>query len=102
MGLSPREEKLWPRACALALLLVLTLGASGCRHTSDPKAGALGRHVDPFIGTGGLPWTSGMLFPGATTPFGLARPSPDTSWTRGLVLSAMATAGYNHRHTYLL
>ncbi len=83
------------------LLLALALGASGCRHVPDPKAGELGRHVDPFIGTGGLPWTSGMLFPGATLPFGLARPSPDTSWPGGLVLGAMATAGYHHGHAHL-
>jgi predicted alpha-1,2-mannosidase len=102
MCVSPGDENHWLRALAVAFLLMLTLGASGCKHAQDPQAGELGRHVDPFIGTGGLPWTSGMLFPGATTPFGLARPSPDTSWPGGVVLSVMATAGYHHSHSYLL
>jgi predicted alpha-1,2-mannosidase len=90
-----------PLRASLALALLLALGTPGCRHVPAPQSGELGRWVDPFIGTGGLPWTSGMLFPGATTPFGLARPSPDTSWPGGLVINSMATAGYFHGHANL-
>ncbi len=74
-------------ALAVALL-------AGCVHTPDPNPGPLGKHVDVFIGTGGAPWVEGMLFPGATTPFGLVRLSPDTCLPGGLVIGGMATAGY--------
>ena len=37
----------------------------------DTLPGEYGQWVDPFIGTGGLPWVCAMLFPGATTPFGM-------------------------------
>src|SRR6185369_3402358 len=33
----------------------------------------LGRQVNPFIGTGGIPWVCGNNFPGAMVPFGMVR-----------------------------
>ena len=67
----------------------------------DTKPGEYGQWVDPFIGTGGLPWVSGMLFPGATTPFGLVRLSPDTTFPAGINLFTCGTAGYYYGHNYL-
>ena len=37
----------------------------------DTEAGEFGRWVDPFIGTGGIPWACAMLSPGASAPFGM-------------------------------
>ena len=67
----------------------------------DTKPGEYGQWVDPFIGTGGLPWVSGMLFPGATTPFGLVRLSPDTNFPAGINIFTCGTAGYYYGHNYL-
>jgi predicted alpha-1,2-mannosidase len=41
------------------------------------------QYVDPFIGTGGVGFGIGSTFPGPQTPFGLARPGPDTMGTGG-------------------
>ena len=76
------------------LCMVISEGVSACH--SSPSSGSTRDPVDwvdPFIGTGGIPWTSGMLFPGATAPFGMVRLSPDTSYMGGLVLG-WGTAGY--------
>ncbi|MCG8308387.1 MAG: GH92 family glycosyl hydrolase [Cytophagales bacterium] len=35
--------------------------------------------VNPFIGTGGVPWTCAYNFPGASLPFGVVRLSPETA-----------------------
>ena len=32
----------------------------------EPETGEFGQYVDPFIGTGGTPWTCGMVSPAAT------------------------------------
>lgn len=49
--------------------------------------------VNPFIGTGGVPWTCAYNFPGASLPFGMMRLSPETASmitnTKGL-----STSGY--------
>ncbi|MCD6202347.1 MAG: glycoside hydrolase family 92 protein, partial [Bacteroidales bacterium] len=37
------------------------------------------RTVDPFIGTGGYPWTCAHNFPGATLPFSMVRLGPETA-----------------------
>lgn len=39
----------------------------------------LSAQVDPFIGTGGIPWTCANNFPGASRPFGVVRLSPETA-----------------------
>ena len=67
----------------------------------DIKPGEYGKWVDPFIGTGGLPWTCAMLFPGATMPFGMVRLSPDTCYTAGIEPVKCGTAGYYYEHTHL-
>jgi predicted alpha-1,2-mannosidase len=35
--------------------------------------------VNPFIGSGGRYWEAGSVYPGATVPFGMAKPGPDTT-----------------------
>ncbi len=55
--------------------------------------GPLVRSVNPFIGTGGIPWVSGFTFPGATVPFGMVRLSPDTAFEYITIPNAH-TSGY--------
>ena len=43
------------------------------------EAGELGASVDPFIGTGGVPWVCAYNSPAATIPFGMVRLGPDTA-----------------------
>ncbi|MCG3199465.1 MAG: hypothetical protein GHCLOJNM_03981 [bacterium] len=43
------------------------------------KAGERGALVNPFIGTGGVPWVCAYNSPGATLPFGMVRLAPDTA-----------------------
>jgi len=67
----------------------------------DLNPGVYGQWVNTFVGTGGIPWACGMLFPGATTPFGLVRLSPDTTLPGGSVLVKIGTAGYYYGYNYL-
>lgn len=39
----------------------------------------LSAQVNPFIGTGGIPWTCAYNFPGPSLPFGVVRMSPETA-----------------------
>lgn len=62
--------------------------------------GALGRWVNPFLGTGGIAWVCGHDFPGAALPFSMVRLSPDTgSSTHG---KAINTSGYFYRSHRML
>ena len=68
----------------------------------DANPGEYGRWVDPFIGTGGIPWACAMLFPGSAAPFGMVRLSPDTVFAGGLNPIPVGYAGYYHPHTHIL
>ncbi len=68
----------------------------------ESKAGSCGSYVDVFTGTGGIPWTCGMLSPAATVPFGCVRPGPDTSAANGLYLFKTNTSGYYYEHRHIL
>lgn len=46
---------------------------------ATPSAEPLTQWVDPRIGTGGLGYAVGTTYPGPQTPFGMAKPGPDTS-----------------------
>lgn len=77
----------------LAVLLFLPVLALAClalahyniiRHTPGgltPPAppSELGAQVNPFSGTGGVPWMCAHNTPAATTPFGMVRLGPDTA-----------------------
>ncbi len=60
------------------------------------------QYVDPFIGTGGTPWTCGMLSPAATVPFGAVRLGPDTSFAGGIYITKMNTSGYYYEQRHIL
>lgn len=66
------------------------------------KAGYFGQWVNPFVGTGGYPWVGGNLFPGALSPFGAVKLSPDTAAINGTVLFNWTTSGYHYLDTYTL
>lgn len=68
------------------IMLAIIIGAY--KHTVSKEPGnldvsaapaPLGSHVNPFIGTGGVPWLCAHNTPAASTPFGMARPGPDTA-----------------------
>lgn len=65
------------------------------------EAGELGRYVDPFIGTGGTPWTCAMLSPAACVPFGSVRLGPDTSFIGGVYITKMNTSGYYYEQAHI-
>lgn len=91
----------------MLLSLIIFISATfqtGLPHSvnmPDTKPGEYGQWVDPFIGTGGLPWACAMLFPGATAPFGMVRLSPDTTFPGGINPFTCGTAGYWYGHNYL-
>ena len=65
-------------------------------------AGALGQYVDPFTGTGGMPYMSGMTYPGATAPNGAVKLSPDTGIIGGKkLINNWANGGYSYIHTHI-
>lgn len=57
------------------------------------QPGILGRHVQPFIGTGGYFWVCANNYPGASMPFSVVRLSPDTESTF-FRKKALNTSGY--------
>lgn len=57
--------------------------------------------VDPFIGTGGYgPWGVGNNLPGASAPFGMAKPSPDTQSEKKYTFQTHC-AGYHYNDEYI-
>ncbi len=56
---------------------VVTAGPGALERAPEP--GELGAEVDPFIGTGGVPWMCAHDTPAATVPFGMVRLGPDTA-----------------------
>jgi len=80
-------------AGAVVLKYRRIVGAKPGALVTGAKASALGRWVNPFIGTGGCPWVCGHNFPGAMVPFGMVRLGPETS---SLLLRkrALNTSGY--------
>lgn len=65
------------------------------------ETGEYTQYVDPFIGTGGLPWTCGMLSTAASVPFGLVRLGADTSFIGGAYLLKTNTSGYFYEHHHI-
>jgi predicted alpha-1,2-mannosidase len=86
-------------ACTL-VAAVLAPGVNRGPTVQAAEPGAIGRHVNPFIGTGGLSYLCGNEFPGATVPFGMVRLSPDT--VSGSGRRATNTSGYYYRDPQLL
>ena len=67
----------------------------------ETKAGEYTQYVDPFIGTGGTPWTCGMVSPAATVPFGAVRLGPDTTFLGGVYITKMNTSGYYYEQAHI-
>ncbi len=61
----------------------------------------LSHWVNPFVGTGGIPWVCGHNFPGAMVPFGMVRLGPETM-SPLLRKRALNTSGYYHGDDQLL
>ncbi|MCA9657165.1 MAG: GH92 family glycosyl hydrolase [Myxococcales bacterium] len=59
---------------------------------------ALSALVDPRIGSGGLGYTVGTMNPGASLPFGMIKPGPDTG-LGPLQLSFLNCTGYHYDQT---
>lgn len=86
-------------SCLSTALAVMPSLSSGMAATiSGPAA-----DVDPRIGTGG----AGHTFPGATVPFGMIQPSPDTAmpdfkhaynWAGGYQYGDPTIMGFSHTH----
>lgn len=61
---------------------------------------SLVEHVDPFIGTGGIGYQVGTINPGASVPFGMVKPGPDTG-IGGLQISYLNCTGYHFDQTHV-
>ena len=59
------------------------------------------QYVDLFVGTGGTPWTCGMLSPAACAPFGTVRLGPDTSFVGGEFVMKTNTSGYYYENRHI-
>lgn len=94
-----------PRNLILISIAVLLQGACfGAERTNSltgVSPGTKGQWVNPFVGTGGVPWVCGNNFPGAMTPFGMVRLGPDTTSTL-LRKRALNTSGYYHGDDQIL
>lgn len=66
-------------AGSLALKYRHIVGAGPGSVATSAQPGELGRWVDPFIGTGGVPWMCANNYPGVSLPFGVVRLSPETA-----------------------
>ena len=63
--------------------------------------GEYSQYVDAYIGTGGLPWTCGMLSTAASVPFGLVRLGADTSFIGGAYITKTNTSGYYYEQGHI-
>src|SRR5262249_702358 len=66
----------------------------------QPTAGKLGRHVNPFIGSGGNAPVCGNVSPAAALPFGMVRFGPDTVAAGGK--RATNSSGYYYNDERIL
>lgn len=67
----------------------------------EVTAGDYTQYVDLFTGTGGTPWTCGMLSPAACAPFGTVRLGPDTSFVGGAFVMKTNTSGYYYENAHI-
>ena len=65
------------------------------------NTGEYTQYVDVFVGTGGTPWTCGMLSPAACAPFGAVRLGPDTSFVGGAFVMKTNTSGYYYENRHI-
>lgn len=67
----------------------------------EVTTGEYTQYVDLFTGTGGTPWTCGMLSPAACAPFGTVRLGPDTSFVGGAFVLKTNTSGYYYENAHI-
>ena len=67
----------------------------------EVSVGEYTQYVDPFLGTGGTPWTCGMLSPAACAPFGAVRLGADTSFVGGAFVMKTNTSGYYYEQGHI-
>ena len=80
----------------------LAYGLGNTPAMPEMKTGELTRFVNPFVGTGGIPWACAMLSPAACAPFGCVRVGPDTCAVGGLAKIKTNTSGYYYEHRHIL
>lgn len=117
---NPKKTRGWKRWLKFALCTVLVVvvscaafvgalvfkykrivSATPGRLVTQVQPKELGRWVNPFIGTGGIPWVCGNNFPGAMVPFGMVRLGPET--TSMLIRKrALNTSGYYYGDDQLI
>ncbi len=87
----------------LSLSLATPVGRPAVHRAPTDSTTAAYRAVDPFLGTGG----GGHTFPGATVPFGMVQPSPDTrivnfhesyAWAAGYRYDDTTIRGFSQTH----
>ena len=95
------RKRFRPAAYVVGLIVALVCSAAPlpppAARAASGTAGASGRDVDVFVGTGGAaPWYSGNTTPAAAQPFGLVQLGPDTTSRIGALPSATASGyGWN-------
>jgi len=79
------------------LTLLLTLLAAGTAAAQQTPAATCAELVDTMIGTEGVGLTSGYLYPGATSPFGMVQFTPTYFAKRGgFVINQLSGGGCSH------
>jgi predicted alpha-1,2-mannosidase len=110
----------WKRVLKVTLNLVLIIALSGVAFVgalffkyhrivgaklgmshAQVQPGEIGRHVNPFIGSGGFPWVCAHNFPGAMVPFGMVRLGPETASIL-IRKRALNTSGYYYGDDQIL
>ncbi len=88
---------------SVEMLVTGIIGGVQFRNIEMPEVelGEYGQYVDPFIGTGGVPWTCGMLSPAATVPFGSVRLGADTCFIGGAYIVKTNNSGYYYEHAHI-
>ena len=88
---------------AVEMIFASLANGTGIRtDMPEMKTGELTQYVNPFIGTGGIPWACAMLSPAACTPFGCVRVGPDTCAVGGIAQIKTNTSGYYYEHRHIL
>ncbi len=86
------------------VLMLLALGCAsdkpGTSQSAEEPVDLLA-HVDPLISTGGIGFGVGSGYPGAATPFGLVKVSPDTATANGTALGFHHCGGYHADDTHV-
>ncbi len=72
------------------------------KEMPEKQTGQYTQYVNPFIGTGGIPWACAMLSPAACAPFGCVRVGPDTCAVGGTAAIKTNTSGYYYEHGHIL